>query len=95
MILLKVFFDSNTDYKTLLKGEGIIVSDLKLTENIKLYYNDYLFFLLILVPKEKKLDRVENVILNNIKSSDDFLFCGVEIRSSYSKINYDKVFKYK
>jgi hypothetical protein len=89
IIILKSASSAISDYEKLVKGEGVNIIPVKCSYNLETYYKDYLQALLLVVPLDVKLKRVEAIIKSNTYLTGSSLFAGVKVSCNFRNTVYE------
>lgn len=89
IIILKSASSAISDYEKLVKGEGVNIIPVKCSYNLETYYKDYLQALLLVVPLDVKLKRVEAIIKSNTYLTCSSLFAGVKVSCNFRNTVYE------
>jgi len=83
ILILKSISSSTQDYSKLSKGESVPLLPLNKTKNIDTFYTDYLQIFLLIVPEKTKMNRMLEIVKDNLYLGDTNLYTGVSVGIKY------------
>ncbi|MHB8963750.1 MAG: DUF5702 domain-containing protein [Saccharofermentanales bacterium] len=88
VLILQSSIQAAADYKKLITGGNVPLLPLERFSKINTYYVDYLKAMLLAVPKDIKLSRMESIIKKNTSGINTVFYTGIGVSCRYRGIRY-------
>lgn len=88
LLVIRSTSQADEDYRQLIAGNGVELLPVSGWEKVRTYYDDYLQWMLLAVPMDRKLERIRQIIVRNTCGEGGKLYTGQRVSCRYSGIRY-------